>query len=51
MVLPESEVMETLTALVGFTVIARVLDVAGFPVGQATFDVIRQMTLSPDKGV
>ena len=42
--------MDTLTGNIGFTVIAMVLDVAGFPEGQRALDVSKQVTWSPLAG-
>jgi len=39
--------MLTLTAEVGFTVMVMALEVAGFPVGQGTFEVRIQVMISP----
>jgi hypothetical protein len=43
--------MDTLTGRFGFTVIVTVLEVAGFPVLQARFDVIITYTWSPFTGI
>ena len=44
-------VMETLTGNKGFTVMVIVFDVAGFPVGQVSFEVRVQVTWSLVSGV
>jgi hypothetical protein len=40
-------VIETLAGKFGLTIIIIEFDVAGFPVGQDTFDVSSQVTISP----
>jgi len=43
--------MKTLTGINGFTVMVIVFDVAGFPVGQVSFEVRVQVTWSLVSGV
>jgi hypothetical protein len=44
-------VIEMLTASIGFTVMATVLDTAGFPVGQTALEVSSQVIISLFTGV
>ena len=44
-------VMETLTGRFGLTVIVTVLEVAGFPLAHAAFDVSMQVMASPLTGI
>ena len=43
--------IETLTGILALTVMVIVLEVAGFPCGQAMFEVSVQVTTSPLNGV